>query len=144
MKEYTIGQLFNLARTFLNDEGVARRKSLKTTVAIRHMLKVNSAELDRVKEIINGEINEMVDETLEDFCSNDKALDGRRIKEAYQEEFDTAIQNGLDELSLQKMPVNFVYVSAGDVERYFTINDGELTESEMDAIEMFVDDEEVE
>ena len=143
MKEYTIGKLFNLAKFLLSDESVTHRKSLKTTIAIRHMLRVNSDELLRLNETINSEIDEIVNEVYEDFKGNDKALEDRIIKEEYRDEFDSVVQGKLQELSIQKMPANFVYVSMVDVQRYFMINDGELTEAEMDAIETFANDEEL-
>lgn len=143
MKEYKIGKLFNLAKFLLSDESVTHRKSLKTTIAIRHMLRVNSDELLRINETISSEIEEIIAEVYEDFKSNDKALEDRIIKEEYIDEFDSVVQGKLQELSIQKMPANFVYVSMVDVQRYFMINDGELTEAEMDAIETFANDEEL-
>ena len=144
-KTLTNGEIYTISHILFGDDehkGLIRKKNLKTRMAVRQALKFNCKTIENANKMIVEMINEIISELFDEFKAQDKAVEdneGLRIKYEFISEFKTIQQEKLNELSAQKIELDFYMIPESEFIAYGTQNDGELTDAELDVLEIFVE-----
>jgi hypothetical protein len=144
-KTLTNGEIYTISHILFGDDehkGLIRKKNLKTRMAVRQALKFNCKTIENANKMIVEMINEIISELFDEFKAQDKAVEdneGLRIKYEFISEFKTIQQEKLNELSAQKIELDFYMIPESEFILYGTQNDGELTDAELDVLELFVE-----
>lgn len=143
------GIVFTMANVLLgvNDEhpGLMAKKQLHSVMAVRNALKFNCAAIAGKHKIIGEMITDINKELLEEYYNEDKADkvdDNIIVKDEYMHEFVEEQQEKLNELSIQPIDLEIVTYPKEKLELYAEKNDGELTDMELDILEMFIEEKE--
>lgn len=143
------GIVFTMANVLLgvNEEnpGLMAKKHLHSVMAVRNALKFNCAAIAAKHKIIGEMITDINKELLEEYYNEDKADkvdDNIIIKDEYMHEFVEEQQEKLNELSIQPIDLEIVTYPKEKLELYAEKNDGELTDMELDILEMFIEEKE--
>ncbi len=141
-KTFTNGEVFNIAQIIFGDNGLLAKKHLKTRMAVRQAMKFNSLSIMSAYNTINEMMQDIIKELMEEFTKEEKAVKnekGYEVKKEYQEEFLSKEQEQLNELSAQTVDIDIYMIPEDEYVAYAKQNDGELTELELDIIEIFVE-----
>ena len=147
-KTFTNGEIFTIANVLFGgreNEGFVKKGNLKITMSVRHALKFNYIAIQNANKVIEEMINDIIKEIMDDFIEQNKATkndDGCKVKDEYQNEFILIQQHKLNELSFQTVELDLYTYSESDFEKYANLNDGKLTNSELDVLELFVENSE--
>lgn len=143
------GIVFTMANVLLgvNEEnpGLMAKKQLHSVMAVRNALKFNCAAIAGKHKIIGEMITDINKELLEEYYNEDKADkvdDNIIVKDEYMHEFVEEQQEKLNELSIQPIDLEIVTYPKEKFELYAEKNDGELTDMELDILEMFIEEKE--
>lgn len=148
IKTFDNGMIFTATHVLMGTPdipGLTAKKYLNSVMAVRQALKFNCSALSEKHKLIVEMINEIGKELAEEYYKEgkaDKNDDEYTIKEEYREEFAEEQQEKLNELSSQEIDIEIVTYSQKDLELYAEKNDGNLTEAELDILELFVEEKE--
>lgn len=149
-KTFTNGEVFTIASVLFGgqeNEGFVKKGNLKVTMSVRQALKFNYIAIQNANKVIEEMINDIIKEIMDDFVEHDKATkddNGYKVKDEYQNEFISIQQSKLNELSFQTVELDLYTYSESDFEKYANLNDGQLTNAELDVLELFVENPEEE
>lgn len=141
------GIVFTMANVLMGNSdypGLIGKKNLHSVMAIRQALKFNCAAIAEKHKIIGEMITEINRELVEEYFNEgkaDKDGDNYIIKEDFRNDFAEEQQEKLNELSVQPLDVEITTYPKNKFDLYAEKNDGELTDIELDILEMFIDDE---
>lgn len=142
------GIIFTMANVLMGSNpenpGLMGKKYLHSVMAIRQALKFNCAAISEKNRIIMEMVSDINRELLEEYCNKGKAIedeDNYIVKNEFQKEFLKEQQEKLDELSTQPIDIELVTYPQEKFDIYVAKNDGELTDIELDILEMFIEEE---
>ena len=144
-KTMTNGEVYTIAQVLFGNEdhkGLIGKKNLKTRMAVRQALKFNCKSIENANKMIGEMINEVISELFDEFKEQDKTVEdneGIKIKSEFISEFQMVQQEKLNELSAQKNEIDLYMIPESEFIAYGTQNDGELTDAELDVLEIFVE-----
>lgn len=121
-------------------EGITK-KNLKTKISIRQVLKFNYAKISEAYKTVNELADEVMIEIMEGFVAEEKAEkvdEGYKIGSDYMDECNKIINEKMVELEAQTVELEINKIQEKDYLDYLTMNDGLLTDKEMDTLEIFV------
>lgn len=148
IKTFDNGMIFTATHVLMGTPdipGLTAKKYLNSVMAVRQALKFNCSALTEKHKLIVEMINEIGKELAEEYYNKGKAEkndDGYIIKEEYRQEFNEEQQEKLDELSKQEIAIEIVTYSQDKFDLYAEKNDGNLTDAELDILELFVEEKE--
>lgn len=139
------GAIYTIAQVLFDQNGFRFNKNIKTRMAVRQALKVNTAEIEIKNKLIGEMINEIVAEVRDEFVQAGKAtVSGEEFviaDKADEAEFMDEINRKIHELEIQTMDLELKEIPQQELDLYLERNDGEFTDAELDILELFLKDE---
>lgn len=111
-------------------------------MAVRQALKINKNKISELWKSILELRDEIIQETLDDFVSDNKAEKDEnqaRILPEYNDEYINTVNGKLQELYEQSVDVEFQTIPEKEYFLYAEQNDGLFSDIELDVLELFVD-----
>lgn len=123
--------------------GLTGKKYLNSVMAVRQALKLNSATILEKQKLIVEMVNEINKEMIEKYLADGKAVekeeDKYEVKPEYKDAFLSEQNSQLAELFSQKIGLELSTYPEASFNLYLEKNDGNLTDGEIDLLEMFVE-----
>ena len=147
-KTFSNGIIFVATNVLLGTQqtpGLVAKKYLNSVMAIRQALKFNCTALSEKHKVIVEIINDITKELAEEYYKEGKAEktdEGYIIKDEFKDDFNEENQEKLNELSLQEIDIEIVTYPQSKLDLYIEKNDGNLTEAELEILELFVEEKE--
>lgn len=147
----TNGTIFTVAQVLfgeknadntVNFEGLINKKNLKTRIAVRQALKFNYSAISNAYKLISEMVTDITKELMDGFIEDGKAQkedEKYLVKKEYHKEFFEEQQEKLDELAGQTVELDITTIPEKEYLAYAEQNDGELTDMELDVLEIFVE-----
>lgn len=139
------GAIYTIAQVLFDQNGFRFNKNIKTRMAVRQALKVNTAEIEIKNKLIGEMINEIVAEVRDEFVQASKAtVSGEEFviaDKTDEAEFMDEINRKIHELEIQTMDLELKEIPQQELDLYLERNDGEFTDAELDVLELFLKDE---
>ena len=139
------GTIFTIAHVLFGlggNTGLLNKKQLKTRIAVRQALKFNHKVISDAYNTINEMMQDIQKELFDEFLEADKATktdEMIEVKEEFRDEFTAIYRMKLDELSAQTVDLEVQMIPEDKYLAYAEQNDGELTDAELDVLEVFVE-----
>lgn len=147
-KTFTNGTIFIMGNILLGTNGqpgLIAKKYLNSVAEVRHALKFNNVAILEKHKIIGEMFSDINKEMCESYLSEGKATetDGTiTINKEFEREFIIEQNNKLGEISEQSVELDIVTIPKEKFELYESINEGKLTEGELDILELFIEEKE--
>lgn len=141
------GIIYMISTVLMGSErepGLMSKKDLLSVMAVRQALKFNCAAISEKYKLISEMIGDINKELIEEYREDEKVdiVDETYIvKKEFEKEFLDEQQEKLNELSIQPIDIDLVTYPRDKFNAYAEMNDGKLTEAELDILEMFVEEE---
>lgn len=147
-KKFNNGAIFTIAKVAFGEDGhggLNAKKNLKSRMAVRQALKFNYSIIANAYKNVTEMVDEIQKETFAEYFESGKAEENEQgilIKENYREEFEKTLAEKLNELTEQVVELSIHTIPEKEYLAWAELNDGQLTDMELDIIEVFVDFEE--
>lgn len=146
-KKFNNGAIFTIAQVMFGVDsdrsGLAGKTSLKSCMAVRQALKFNYSVIANAYNNIQEMITEVQKELILEYLENGKATKDEeervQINPEYCSEFDKEIEAKLNDLTSQTVELNVYTIPENEYLKWANLNDGMLTDEELDIVEIFVE-----